>query len=48
MIGFISIFIYFDLSDFYLKFSLIPLAVFYFLGQYVQRKFMKTDNPGNQ
>lgn len=41
MVGLLSIVTYFDLSDFYVKYSLIPLLISYFLGQYVQKKFKK-------
>lgn len=41
MAGFLSIMVYFNLNEFYLKFSIIPLVIFYFIGQYTQRKFGK-------
>lgn len=39
MAGLLSIIAYFNLSELYFKFSMIPLLVFYFTGQFVQRKF---------
>lgn len=39
MAGLLSILAYFSLSELYFKFSMIPLLVFYFAGQFVQRKF---------
>lgn len=31
--------VYFDLEELYLKLSMIPLMIFYFTGQYTERKF---------
>ena len=39
MAGLLSIVIYFGIQNLYISFSLIPLATFYFLGQYSQKKF---------
>ena len=35
--------IYWDVEEFYLDFSMIPLLGFYFIGQYSQRIFSRSD-----
>ena len=42
MVSMLSIIIYFNLTDLYMKFSLIPLLTMYFIGQYAERKFGKS------
>ena len=39
MAGFLTAVVYYNFQDFYITFSMIPLIVFYYLGQYSQRKF---------
>ncbi|NGP89774.1 hypothetical protein [Fodinibius halophilus] len=39
----LSVIIYLDWADFYTTFSLIPLAGFYYLGQYTERTFGPTN-----
>jgi hypothetical protein len=43
MAGILSLVVYFNFSELYLNFSMIPLIAFYFIGQYSQRKFGNFD-----
>ena len=37
--GFLTIVVHFNFQDIYMTFAMIPLLIFYFLGQYSQKKF---------